>query len=513
MTAEELNEIAKCGETTTVQFKQEFTSQKDIAKDMVAFANTRGGKIFFGIKDKTGDLSGLTYEEIQTISRELGNTANEQVRPTIYIDTEVVKADDKRFLVCTIANGKNKPYKTLTGEIWVKQGADKRRVTENSEILALFQESGGYQPDAASVDNTSFDDLDRKALDDYLRQVYSKPLDGFGVNSEQVLRNIHIMNQDGKPTLAGYLFFGKHPEYNCPTCMVKAVAFYGNELSGTRYRDTKEILGNMPEVYEKCMSFLKANLHNIQQEGASFNTLGKLEIAEDVLEEVVQNALVHRDLLRSAPIRIFIFDNRVEIISPGALAGGLTIEDICNGKTFQRNPFMAVFATNALRYRGIGSGVVRILQENKDVRFENDDSGKEFKVIIRRDYSGVSELPEVIAEQYNDCTINGGYFTINCTKNEGDCTKSEGNCTKSEGNCTVNCTINGESHTVIMPMKTKEVLWLIAKNNNITIKEMTEKLGCAIRTIKYHINFLVANGLIVRRGGNRGGHWEIMARK
>lgn len=321
------------------------------------------------------------------------------------------------------------------------------------------------------------------------------------------------MNQDGKPTLAGYLFFGKHPEYNCPTCMVKAVAFYGNELSGTRYRDTKEILGNMPEVYEKCMSFLKANLHNIQQEGASFNTLGKLEIAEGVLEEVVQNALVHRDLLRSAPIRIFIFDNRVEIISPGALAGGLTIEDICNGKTFQRNPFMAVFATNALRYRGIGSGVVRILQENKDVRFENDDSGKEFKVIIRRDYSGVSELPEVIAEQYNDCTINGGYFTINCTKNEGDCTQNEGNCTKSEGNCTVNCTINGESHTVIMPMKTKEVLWLIAKNNNITIKEMTEKLGCAIRTIKYHINFLVANGLIVRRGGNRGGHWEIMARK
>ena len=115
MTAEELKEIAKCGETTTVQFKQEFTSQKDIAKDMVAFANTRGGKIFFGIKDKTGDLSGLTYEEIQTISRELGNTANEQVRPTIYIDTEVVKAADKRFLVCTIANGKDKPYKTLTG--------------------------------------------------------------------------------------------------------------------------------------------------------------------------------------------------------------------------------------------------------------------------------------------------------------------------------------------------------------------------------------------------------------
>lgn len=114
--------------------------------------------------------------------------------------------------------------------------------------------------------------------------------------------------------------------------MVKAVSFFGNDLAGTQYRDSKEILGNMPQLYDKSMAFLKANLHNVQEEGASFNTLGKLEIAEEVLEEVVQNALVHRDLLRPAPIRLFVFDNRVEVISPGALAGGLTEEDIRNGK-------------------------------------------------------------------------------------------------------------------------------------------------------------------------------------
>lgn len=138
MTSEELIELASCGETTTVQFKQEFTSQREIAKEMVAFANTRGGRIFFGIKDKTGELSGLSYDEIQSISRELGNAANEQVRPTIYIDTDVVKVEDKRFLICSVARGKNKPYKTISGEIWIKQGTDKRRITENSEILSLF---------------------------------------------------------------------------------------------------------------------------------------------------------------------------------------------------------------------------------------------------------------------------------------------------------------------------------------------------------------------------------------
>lgn len=132
------------------------------------------------------------------------------------------------------------------------------------------------------------------------------------------------------------------------------------------------------------MAFLKANLHNVQEEGASFNTLGKLEIAEEVLEEVVQNALVHRDLLRPAPIRLFVFDDRVEVISPGALAGGLTEEDIRNGKTYQRNPYMATFATNALYYKGIGSGIVRILAEYPEIRLENDVNGKEFKVTIPR---------------------------------------------------------------------------------------------------------------------------------
>lgn len=88
----------------------------------------------------------------------------------------------------------------------MKQGADKRRITENSEILALFQDSGSYQPDAVGVNGTTFDDLDRYAIDDYFQKVYATTLDGFGGKAEQVLKNIHILNHHGVPTLAGYLF-------------------------------------------------------------------------------------------------------------------------------------------------------------------------------------------------------------------------------------------------------------------------------------------------------------------
>ena len=490
MTEDTFKDLCLCGETTKVQFKESFTSQKEIAKEIIAFANTKGGVILFGVEDKCGKLVGLSYDEIQVISRELGNAANEQVRPTIYIETEVVRVEEKHFLICSVEEGKNKPYKNLNGEIWVKQGADKRRITENSEILALFQDSGSYQPDAVGVNGTTFDDLDRYAIDDYFQKVYATTLDGFGGKAEQVLKNIHILNHHGVPTLAGYLFFGKHPEYNCPTCMVKAVSFFGNDLAGTQYRDSKEIFGNMPQLYDKTMAFLKANLHNVQEEGASFNTLGKLEIAEEVLEEVVQNALVHRDLLRPAPIRLFVFDNRVEVISPGALAGGLTEEDIRNGKTYQRNPYMATFATNALYYKGIGSGIVRILVEYPEIRLENDVNGKEFKVAIPR-------------------TIPNGSLKYRNTTQK-DSLKDSNTILKTDVSTQKDSLM--DSNTILKALEPiqAEVLKYIMAHPQATREEIADSIdGISFGGVKFIIAKLQKKGLLKRVGGRKFGEWLV----
>ena len=490
MTEDIFKDLCLCGETTKVQFKESFTSQKEIAKEMIAFANTKGGVILFGVEDKCGKLVGLSYDEIQVISRELGNAANEQVRPTLYIETEVVRVEEKHFLICSVEEGKNKPYKNLNGEIWVKQGADKRRITENSEILALFQDSGSYQPDAVGVNGTTFDDLDRYAIDDYFQKVYATTLDGFGGKAEQVLKNIHILNHHGVPTLAGYLFFGKHPEYNCPTCMVKAVSFFGNDLAGTQYRDSKEIFGNMPQLYDKTMAFLKANLHNVQEEGASFNTLGKLEIAEEVLEEVVQNALVHRDLLRPAPIRLFVFDNRVEVISPGALAGGLTEEDIRNGKTYQRNPYMATFATNALYYKGIGSGIVRILVEYPEIRLENDVNGKEFKVAVPR-------------------TIPNGSLKYRNTTQK-DSLKDSNTILKTDVSTQKDSLM--DSNTILKALEPiqAEVLKYIMAHPQATREEIADSIdGISFGGVKFIIAKLQKKGLLKRVGGRKFGEWLV----
>ena len=102
------------------------------------------------------------------------------------------------------------------------------------------------------------------------------------------------------------------------------------------------------------------------------------------LEEILQNALVHRDYTRNAPIRLLIFDNRVEIISPGCLPDGLTVESIKLGSAVVRNPFIANFCAKTMPYRGLGSGIIRALQEEPNIKFINEPAGMQFISIIDR---------------------------------------------------------------------------------------------------------------------------------
>ena len=103
--------------------------------------------------------------------------------------------------------------------------------------------------------------------------------------------------------------------------------------------------------------------------------MGKLEIPETVLEELLQNALVHADLLKTAAIRLLVFDDRVEIINPGCIMGGHSIEEVMHGNSFARNPLMANFCAKTMPYRGLGSGIPRVLSEDSHVKFIDSKDG------------------------------------------------------------------------------------------------------------------------------------------
>ena len=114
------------------------------------------------------------------------------------------------------------------------------------------------------------------------------------------------------------------------------------------------------------------------------NSLGNPEIPRIVLEELLANALVHRDYLLSSPIKVFVFSNRVEIISPGSLPNRLTVENIKAGNSNARNPVLASFANHILPYRGYGSGILRAIEAYPDIEFTDDKQGNKFVATIWR---------------------------------------------------------------------------------------------------------------------------------
>ncbi len=135
--------------------------------------------------------------------------------------------------------------------------------------------------------------------------------------------------------------------------------------------------------YMATMNFISRNLQ-IKQTENEFNSNDQLEIPLSVFVELVVNALIHRDYYQSSPVRLFIFDNRVELHSPGVLPADLTVEDIKKGVSKPRNQLLFEFARYFLPYTGVGSGILRVSQAFDNVEYCNDLDLEEFKIVIPR---------------------------------------------------------------------------------------------------------------------------------
>lgn len=386
MNALELLDIIGAGETSKVQFKEKMPHIDSMAAEMAAFSNTMGGIVILGVKDKTGEITGLSNDEIHDYNTKIADCATNHIVPGIYIKTEVVQInslDGKKILLVYIDEGINKPYKDLDRDVWVKQGSDKRRVSDNAEMLRLFQQGSHLLADEMEVFDTSIDDIDKQLFSEYFKKEFHVAYEQKGLTFEQALKAKKVL-RNGKLTLAGLLFFGADPQSFKPAFCIKIVSFFGNSNAGKSYRTKPEDLnGTIPELFENAMKFLESNLLYLQK-SQNFNSIGILEISRDALVEIIMNSLVHRDYLKNAPIRIMIFDNRVEIISPGKLPNSLTVEEAIYGNPVIRNPQLVKFAFHTLPYSGLGTGLTRALNEQPDIEFINDIPGEQFIVKIPR---------------------------------------------------------------------------------------------------------------------------------
>ena len=320
----------------------------------------------------------------------------------------------------------NRPYHDSKGIVWVKQSSDKRKVFDNTELAEMMSQCGSFAPDEAAVNDFTINDLDEQVVKRFLLNRFAVVMEKSGVSEvnirdytleqmahfvvggislEGLLRNLRFIRPDGKMTVAAVLLFGKYPQRWLPAYTVKCISYVGNSVGGTAFRDKvrdSDMEGCMLHQYETVMNFFTRNLKNVQVE-PEFNSLGKLEIPYAALVEFTVNALVHRSLNWKAPIRIFIFDDRVEIHSPGELPNGLTVEDILKGTSMPRNEFLFTNANYLLPYTGAGTGIIRAMEENLKVTFENLESAHEFVVIFRRESDQVSDqVSGQVSDQVSD---------------------------------------------------------------------------------------------------------------
>ena len=404
----------KAGEVSGVQFKERILDKYDIACELVAFSNSHGGKLVVGIKDKTGETNALSYSEVQETTNLLSDIASENVVPSILIKIDTVEVEDGNLVVATVKEGLNKPYHDNKGIVWVKNGADKRKVFDNAELAEMMTDCGSFAPDEAGVRDATVNDLDAKTIKLFLGNRFERVLEKKGLTGdafneasldmicsaiakghdcEKILRNLRFIRPDGTLTVAAMLLFGKYTQRWMPMMTAKCICFAGNSIGSKVFRDKvndADMEGNLLHQYDTIMDFFTRNLHNVQV-GDEFNSMGKLEIPYTSLVEFTVNSLVHRSLNMKAPVRIFIFDNRVEIHSPGALPNGLTIDDIKAGTSMPRNMFLFNNAIYLLPYTGVGSGITRALDEDINVTFMNNDKAQEFVITVWREESNQVE--------------------------------------------------------------------------------------------------------------------------
>ena len=453
MKKKELKAIAIKGEDSRLQFKQDIRNVDALAAEMVAFSNSEGGRILIGVTD-TGELKGVPRAEIGRINQLISNSASQHVRSPISPVTEnIAVASGCVVIVLTIPKGIDRPYFDRNGVIWLKSGSDKRRVNSKEELRRLFQMSDQFYADGLPV-KADLEALDKLRFRDFLKKFYNRDIPDEVKELRQLLQNMNLAVDDGKLNLAGVLLFAETPEWIVPQFVIKAVCYPGNEIHVTDYVDTEDFTGPLQKIFDDALAFVLRNLHKIQA-GRGVNAPGVPEIPPLVFEELLVNALIHRDYLVSAPIRLFIFDNRIEIVSPGHLPNSLTVEKIRTGNSIICNPILVSYiAKGLLPYRGLGSGIKRTLEAWPQIDFLDDRDGCLFTATVHR-----------------------------------KAVKSSG---KSSG-------------------KTEEhIIALLRELPATTIPELADKFGVTTRAVEKQIAKLKKSGRLRRIGSAKGGHWEVL---
>lgn len=467
MTLQELMTNISSGEDSKTQFKSDLTNVDSLAAELVAFSNAQGGTLYIGVTNN-GQAIGVEPLETGRINQLISNAASQHIKSPIAVQTSNVQLDNGMIVIAVqVVEGLDKPYFDKNGVIWLKNGADKRRINSKEELQRLFQSTGLVHADEVPT-KAALTMLDTDYFSSFLSNYYQQQIPNSQEKLQTLLNNMNLAEK-GYLRLAGLMLFGKSPQFTKPAFICKAIHFPGNDLSTDTFLDSEDFEGKVEEQFRGLMAFVLRTMHK-KQSGQGINALGQPEIPRIVFEELIANALVHRDYFINAPIRLFIFADRIELISPGHLPNHLTIAQIATGNSNIRNPILASFAFKGiLPYRGLGTGIRRALADWPDVFFIDDREGNQFKVIISRSPS-IANTPMTLKTKKTDLT---------------------------------------DPETGLTDPK-KALIACLANDPKSSYTQLAQVLSVSTSTIKRMLQELKNEGNIQRIGTARGGAWKIV---
>ena len=322
-----LSEIIQSGEDSAVEFKSAAFRNDSLAKEIVAFSNMSGGSIFIGIEDD-GTVSGVPMngieERVISICR---NLVEPSVIPEIYSHLATSNA---KVLEVRISKGSFKPYKVKnTNRFYVRIGSVSIEPS-TQELVRLLQSGGVYHFEVTSLPGTSLADIDLLRLRIYCERFRRVEFDDSDV--VRLLSNWQLTDNQGQCTVTGALFFGNSLPHLLPQAGIQLFHFEGCDRTGTII-DQRELNETIPDAIDAAVKFVKA--HSAVKSIFPANSIRRVDVPEwefFAVRELVVNAFCHRDWSVSGQkIRLSLFDDRLEIFSPGALPNTLSLANALAG--------------------------------------------------------------------------------------------------------------------------------------------------------------------------------------
>ena len=455
------------GESKTLEFKAALSSKSEsYLKTVVAFANTDGGRLIFGIDDKSRQVVGVEKDDVFKIMDAIANAVSDSCAPKIVPDISFETIEDKTVVLVDIAAGFNRPYMLKSGGldkgVYVRVGATSRPA-DAEQIREMMLDGSNQSWDEQICRSYALTDRAVKKLCSDINR-YRTEKDGQNApkTTKETLIGWGVLKQDKTEVLPTNAFalltdnpFGQ--------AKIQCAVFKGESKSV--FLDRKEYEGSLCRLLEDAYQYV---LRNIRM-GAVIEGLirqDKFELPLAAIREMICNAICHRSYMDEGMIQVSVFDDRLEVSSPGALCRGLTLKDALKGRSKPRNKVIAEVFSRMGIIEKWGTGLQRIVdlakQEGlKEPVFENNDSF--FRVIL---YRGKEE-----AAQTTDQTIQTTDQTVQTTE--------------------------------------QKIMNAIAEKPTITRKELAEKTGLSESGIKWQLDKLKKEQKILRAGGTFGGHWVV----